>query len=143
MFEVLLSSIKGELATKPDSILFVDDEVICHDVVNLVLCYTTNYNIINAYSGSEALSLAKKFNKTLGLIFIDILLSDMNGYQLYNIFRQNPEFIDIPIIFQSGMNGNVIEINKLVNDKKVDIIQKPYKNDELINIVNKYMMQYK
>ena len=139
MFDELLSSIDIELIAKPNSILFVDDEVICHDVVNLVLRYTTDYNIINAYSASEALNLAKKFNKTLGLIFIDILLSDMNGCQLYKIFRENAGFAHIPIIFQSGITGQMFEINKLIENKKVDIIQKPYKNDELINIVNKYM----
>jgi len=139
MLDELIQTIIATQIPERNSILFIDDEAICHDIVNLVLRYSTNYNVINAYSGKEALALAQQFNKKLGLIFIDILLSDMNGYQIYKLIRENEVLANIPIVFQSGVINQISEINQLIIGKEVDIIHKPYKNDELINIVNKYM----
>jgi len=139
MLNELLHNIITQSIPKRNSILFVDDEIICHDVVNLVLGYTTNYKVVNTYNAAEAIILAEKFNKTLGLIFIDILLSDMNGYQLYKILKANENIAHIPIVFQSGITVQIREIRELIENQQADIIHKPYKNDELINIVGKYM----
>jgi len=44
-----------------------------------------------------ALDLAKK--KSFDLVLLDIMMPEMDGYEVCNIIKQDPLICDIPIIF--------------------------------------------
>ena len=68
-------------------ILFIDDEKICHTLAELIIPNFTDYKLVGAFTGEEALMLAKRYSKELFLVLSDIMLPDINGYDLFKKSR--------------------------------------------------------
>jgi CheY-like chemotaxis protein len=65
-------------------VLIVDDYVDTADAMQMLLV-RAGYDVRVAYSGVEAISIASQFKPNLGIL--DILLPDMNGYELAQKLR--------------------------------------------------------
>lgn len=120
------------------TILFVDDEPICHDAINLVLHYEQKYKIISAYSGQEAVNLFKIYANIIELIFLDISLPDMTGYEVHKQIRSDDNLAHIPIIFQTGFSSNHQEMQEFLQEQTTYLIHKPYKNEELLETIRQF-----
>jgi len=104
-----------------NSILVVDD-----DPTNLVLLgriLGTAYTIYVAKDGTTALEMAKKHMPDL--ILLDIIMQDMNGYEVMHHLKSTPEICKIPVIFISALNSEEDEEQGLGLDA-VDYISKPF-----------------
>ena len=122
-----------------DIILFVDDEKICHTLIDLIIPNFTKYKLINAYNAEEAITLGTRYANDICLVLSDIMLPDLNGYIVYNIFRKNEKTNKIPFIFQSGLVSQELELRKNLIDEPVEIIYKPYKQGDLLSIISKVL----
>ena len=114
------------ISTDKDLILFVDDEKICHSLVELIIPNFTKYRLISAFSGSEALMYAKRYGNNISLILSDIIMPDMNGFEIYSILSQNPNFENIPFIFQSGYSEQERDLLHYTESLKPKILYKPF-----------------
>lgn len=119
-----------------DTILFVDDEKICHTLVDLIIPNFTKYRLINAYDSEDAIALAKRYENNICLILTDIMLHGTNGYQLYAILKKDKKLRNIPFIFQSGLPTQEIELKAHIAEP-VEIIYKPYTQAELLEMISK------
>jgi len=124
----------NSLTNKQKVILFIDDEKICHTLVELIIPNFTNYKLVGAFSGKEAIMLAKRYSNELSLVLSDIMLPDINGYEVYNKLREDSRFSDVPFVFQSGLESQEKELRKNMTED-VTILYKPYKQEELLKIV--------
>ena len=122
-----------------DIILFVDDEKICHTLIDLIIPNFTKYKLINAYNAEEAITLGTRYANDICLVLSDIMLPDLNGYIVSNIFRKNEKTNKIPFIFQSGLVSQELELRKNLIDEPVEIIYKPYKQADLLSIISKVL----
>ena len=120
---------------KRNIILFVDDEKICHTLVDLIIPNFTNFKVVSAYNGKEAIDLAKRYSNEICLVLSDVILPDINGYEIFNAFKNDDKLAKIPFLFQTGL-GNQEQILKENIGKDVKIIYKPYKQNELIKSIN-------
>ena len=94
---------------------------------NLAVLYKTlhdDYEIIGANSGKEALKLAQ--SAAPDLILLDIMMPDINGYEVCRILKEQEDTCDIPIIFITAMIEETNEV-KGFNLGAVDYITKPFK----------------
>lgn len=121
------------------AILFVDDEKICHTLIDLIIPNFTKYKVINAYSAEEAISLGKRYANDICLVLSDIMLPDKNGYEIYNIFKKDKKMQDVPFVFQSGLPLQELELKKHLKNEVVEIIYKPYKQTDLLAIISKVL----
>lgn len=115
------------------NILVVDDN---QDNLRLLskLLSQKGYQVRNAINGNTALIAAKAANPDL--ILLDIQMPDMDGYQVCQILKKDPETYDIPIIFLTAMNS-VIDKVKAFSIGGSDYITKPFHLEEvLIRIEN-------
>ena len=128
-----------KIPLKKDTILFVDDEKICHTLVNLVIPNFTKYKVINANNGHEAVSLAKKYANDICLVLSDIMLPDISGYEIYKIFSKDEKLANIPFIFQSGISCQETELKQYLADESVKIIYKPYTQSDLVEMISKVL----
>lgn len=119
-------------------ILFVDDEKICHTLVDLIIPNFTEFKLINAYNGQEAIDLAKRYEDKISLVLLDIILPDISGPEIFKALRKNPKLKDVPFIFQSGLSSQEENIAKDTNEE-VKILQKPYKQNDLLAAINEAM----
>lgn len=76
-------------------ILVTDDEPDIVEVISDML-RSRGYDISHAYSGKECLSTARTSKPDL--IFLDIMMEQMDGWQVASLIKSDPELKDIPII---------------------------------------------
>lgn len=112
-------------------ILLVDDE---KDIVefleyNLV---QEGFEVITAYNGIEAL---KKLSEKPDLVILDIMMPQLNGYDVCKKIRSLPEFRQTPVIFLTAKSSEMDEIRGLEIGAN-DFIQKPISPKKLIARVN-------
>ena len=103
------------------TILIVDDTPANIDVLNGILKDT--YNITAATSGKQALKILEK-RPEHDMILLDIMMPEMNGYEVCKAVKSNPITINIPIIFVTAMNEAEDE-EKGLEFGAVDYITKP------------------
>jgi pilus assembly protein CpaE len=79
----------------PEKILVVDDDIDSLKLIGLML-QRNGYDVIAASVGSQALT--KAASERPDLIILDVMMPDMNGYEVCRSLRKNPETRAIPII---------------------------------------------
>jgi CheY-like chemotaxis protein len=103
-------------------ILIVDDAPENIDILRSIL--GNEYKLKVALSGKKALELAKRDPKP-DLILLDVMMPEMDGYEVCKILKESPETNDISIIFQTSKNAPVDE-QKAFELGASDYITKPF-----------------
>jgi putative two-component system response regulator len=101
-------------------ILIVDDEPNNLQVLRQIL--KDHYQLIFANNGNKCLEVAPIHQPDL--ILLDIMMPDINGYEVCEQLKNNPETQNIPVIFVSAMS-DVDDEAKGFDVGAVDYIQKP------------------
>jgi DNA-binding response OmpR family regulator len=115
----------------PKRILIVDDEP--NILVPLQFLMEQNgYQVTLAYSGEEALEAISK--ALPDLILLDIMLPGIDGFEVCQIVRLNPEWKDIRIIFLTA-RGRDVDIAKGMILGADAYIVKPFSNAEITSRV--------
>ncbi len=102
-------------------ILVVDDEPLNINI--LVDLLKENYKMMAAKNGKQALKAARSANKP-DLILLDIMMPEMDGYEVCATLKEDSATKDIPIMFVSAMNEDADE-TKGFSLGAVDYITKP------------------
>lgn len=107
-------------------ILVVDDEKINVELLEGIL--SKKYEVITAYSGNEALL---KVEKTLpDLILLDIMMPDINGYDVCKEIKSNKKTLHIPIVMVTALTEKSEKI-KAIDAGADDFLSKPVDINEL------------
>ena len=116
----------------PKKILIVDDEP--NIIVPLeFLMEQNNYEVKVADTGEKALDLIENYNPDL--ILLDIMLPGMDGYEVCQKIRMNPNFKTMKIVFLSAM-ARTIDIAKGMGLAADDYITKPFSNSYVVDCIN-------
>ena len=110
----------------PPTVLAVDDSINNIDLV--VGALRTNYSISVATNGKDALFLAAE--EQPDLILLDVMIPQMNGYDVCRSLKQDPRTREIPVIFLPALHDDMDEAMGLKLGA-VDYITKPF-NPELL-----------
>lgn len=105
------------------SILAVDDDLFNLAVLGRLL--QPHFDVLAAPSGARALQVAAEVRKP-DLILLDVMMPEMNGYQVFTALRDNPKTCDIPVIFVTGLDSIEDEAHGFELGA-VDYIAKPYR----------------
>ncbi|KAF1079920.1 MAG: Adenylate cyclase [Candidatus Rifleibacterium amylolyticum] len=110
------------VASRP-IILAVDDSDENLDFISGLL--EGKYTVQTARNGEEALAIAQHLPRP-ELILLDICMPGMNGFEVCQRLKSNPETSLIPVIFLTSLNQPEDEIKGLAGGA-VDFITKPFK----------------
>ena len=110
------------------NVLIVDDELSILVPIKFLL-EKSNYRVDLAQSGKEALEKISQLKPDL--ILLDIMLPDLDGYEIYQLIRENPDWDDIKVIYLSAKNRDV-DIAKGLNLGVDAYVTKPFSNAELL-----------
>ena len=121
-----MTKIVSEIDKDLYTILIVDDVK-----VNLILLSELlyEYDITTASNGKDALDLAK--NKSPDLILLDIVMPDMDGYEVCEELKKNEDTKKIPVVFVTS-NADEESIEKAYSVGGIDYVTKPFKTKELL-----------
>jgi pilus assembly protein CpaE len=86
----------------PDRILIVDDDLQTLKLIGLML-EEKGYEISVASSGAQALELVEQ--DLPDLIILDVMMPEMDGYEVARQLRANPETAPIPILMFTAKGG--------------------------------------
>ncbi|HXX58993.1 MAG TPA: response regulator [Thermodesulfovibrionales bacterium] len=113
-------------------LLLSDDSITIQKVVELVLA-GEGFDIKATNNGDEALAALQSFRPDV--VLADIAMPVMNGYQLCEKIKKNPDTADIPVILLAGAFEPIDEdLAKDVGSD--DYIIKPFESQELLSKVN-------
>jgi PAS domain S-box-containing protein len=118
------------------NLLIVDDDKGSILLLKLII-RKIPVNIINAYSGEEALEKTKGID--LALAIIDVQMPIMNGYELAARLNEERAVDRVPVIFLTATFINDNEILKGYNTGAVDYLLKPAEPHILISKINVFL----
>ena len=96
------------------------------------------HDVVLAEDGFDA--LAKVNDHSPELIFCDILMPRLDGYQTCAIIKRNPRFAHVPIIMLSSKDGLFDKARgRMVGSQ--DYLTKPFTKEQLLRAVEAYRRQ--
>ena len=109
-------------------VLVCDDSVT--DLTNIKnIVEGAGYLTVAASSAAEALKRAK--SESPDLIFLDIIMPEMDGYEACRKLRDDPATKDIPVIFVTSKSQKADRVWAQMQGAR-DFISKPYTADQII-----------
>ena len=86
--------------------------------------------VLSASSGLEAVEIAK--NEQPDIIFMDIIMPDMDGYEATRKLNNDPSTRDIPIVFVSSKSQKADKLWAQMQGGK-GYVTKPYTADKILS----------
>ncbi len=116
-------------------VLVIEDNPVSRKLVRLTLG-SEGYTVIEATEGVEALAMAVK--TVPDLILQDLLLPDMDGFELVDRLRALPELVGVPIIAFSGFLSR-LEYGRAAAAGFTDFVPKPVEPSHLVQVVRAHL----
>ncbi len=126
-----------EMPENKADILIVDD-VPTNLRVLISLLRKNNYNVRGVTNGGLALKFVEI--KKPDLILLDIMMPDMDGYEVCQSLKENPQTQDIPIIFISALTEG-FDKAKAFKYGGIDYISKPFQVEEILARLETHLSQ--
>lgn len=118
----------------PKKILVIDDSNTIRRSAEIFL-KQGGYEVVLAEDGFDALS--KVNDHSPDVIFCDILMPRLDGYQTCAIIKRNPKFTNTPVIMLSSKDGLFDKARgRMVGSQ--DYLTKPFTKDQLLQAVAQY-----
>lgn len=115
-------------------ILVVDDDPIVIKLVNLLL-KSKNLEVFTSSDGLDAMVKVK--NEKPDLIILDIVLPEINGYDICYQLRFNEEFNNTPIILLSEREQEMDD--EMLKRTNIEHVTKPIDPKTLFNKIEKFL----
>lgn len=118
------------------SILCVDDTPVNLTLLNEFL--SPYYHLSLTNSGPKALKLLERKADEMDLILLDVMMPEMDGYEVCRRIRSNPKTQHLPIIFITAKNRPQDEA-KALDEGGNDFITKPIQPEVLLSRIKTHL----
>ena len=119
----------------PKKVLVIDDSNTIRRSAEIFL-KQGGYEVVLAEDGFDALS--KVNDHAPDVIFCDILMPRLDGYQTCAIIKRNPKFTNTPVIMLSSKDGLFDKARgRIVGSEQY--LTKPFTRDELLGAIRTYV----
>jgi CheY-like chemotaxis protein len=125
----MLRSSGSETGIRPTTILVVDDEPSVLALVRTML-WRAGYTVLEGSGADQALGVAAQHPSPIQLLLTDVLMPDMNGYELAEkLLSARPE---TKVLFMTGYRDKVVleSTGRPVDD--APLIRKPFTAHNLV-----------
>ena len=109
------------------NVLVIDDVEVERKMLQHMLI--KDYNVLLAANGREALDIMNQVHDTLSLVLLDILMPEVDGYEVLHEMGKNEKLSDIPVIVLTCESSAEV---KSLNMGAADFIPKPYDVPEIV-----------
>jgi two-component system response regulator VicR len=119
-------------------ILCVEDEPEMIDLMRLILG-RRGFEVKGAMGGKEGLKMIRE--SAPDLILLDLMMPDMDGWEVYQQLKADEKTRDIPVIVVTAKAQSIDKVLGLHIAKVDDYIAKPFSPQELLNSVEKVLQK--
>ena len=116
-------------------ILVVDDSSTIRRSAETMLT-AEGYDVVTAENGFEALSMVARHNPDL--IFVDIMMPRLDGYQTCALIKNNSAFKDTPVIMLSSKDGLFDKAKGRIVGSD-EYLTKPFSKEELLGAIREHV----
>lgn len=109
--------------------ILVVDDVQSNVLLLKALLGREGFNIIYAMNGTEALEKVK--SESPDLVLLDVMMPDMDGFEVAGRLKVEPSQAEIPIIFLTALNDSASVVKGFQLGAN-DFISKPFRREELL-----------
>lgn len=120
------------------TILIIDDENLMRDALREVLV-SEGYSVLESSSGEEGLRAAE--TRIPDLVLCDIEMPGLDGFEVLNMFRENPVTAIVPFVFLSG-KGKPTDMRRGMELGADDFLTKPFATDDLLKTVKTRLLRH-
>lgn len=117
-------------------ILVIDDEPEITEIVETFLT-EAGHTVAVVNSANEAVEKARAFKPQV--ILLDIMMPEMDGYDICQELKSDPRFRDVPIIFLTGKDRSD-DMGRSFKSGGDMFIKKPFSCERLLEIVSIVLM---
>lgn len=121
------------------SVLVVDDSSTIRFVISKML-WESGYKVVEAANGREGIEMALEHNPDL--IFMDVVMPGINGFQATRMLKKRSETQNTPIIIISG-NKQAVEQFWAGKIGASDYMEKPFERGDFFQRMEKVLFPYK
>jgi len=115
-------------------ILCIEDEPEMIDLIRLILG-RRGFDVIGAAGGKEGLEKVRQ--SPPDLILLDLMMPDIDGWEVYQQIKADEKTKDIPVIVVTAKAQSIDKVLGLHIAKVDDYIAKPFSPQDLLNSVDK------
>ncbi|MFA6445214.1 MAG: response regulator, partial [Sterolibacterium sp.] len=136
---MIRASIDKEALLEGKKVLLVDDDM--RNIFSLTsVLAEKNMTVIEAENGKEAIALLEQ-HPDIGIVLMDIMMPEMDGYTAMREIRKNRRFANIPIIAMTAkaLKGDQ---EKCMAAGASDYIAKPIDVDKLFSLIRVWVFQH-
>jgi twitching motility two-component system response regulator PilG len=94
------------------------------------------YEVYTASDGFEAMAMIT--DNEPDIIFVDIMMPRLDGYQTCQLIKNNKKFRETPVIMLSSKDGLFDRARGRIAGSQ-EHVNKPFTQEELIDVINKYV----
>ncbi len=119
-------------------VLYVDDNVLNLKVFCGYMKKIGNIEVITATGGREAINIIKSADRDFDIMFLDYMMPEMDGIELFNWIRKESNMKNVPV---SALTANAVsgERERFLELGFDEFVSKPYTINHLRDILNKYV----
>jgi DNA-binding response OmpR family regulator len=121
------------LTEQSNRLAYIEDEPEMIDLVRLILG-RRGYTVLGAKGGREGLELVR--TELPDLVLLDLMMPDMDGWDVYHQLKSDEQTRDIPVIVITAKAQNIDKVLGLRIANVEDYITKPFRPQELIERVS-------
>ena len=121
-------------------LVYVEDEQEMIDLVRLILT-RRGYEVVGANGGREGLDTIRR--EKPDLVLLDLMMPDMDGWDVYQQIKADENTRDIPVIVVTAKAQSIDKVLGLHIAKVNDYISKPFSPQEPIDSVEKVFARKK
>jgi len=118
------------------TIVCVEDEPEMVDLIRLILS-RKGFDVLGAGTGVEGLELIR--NRMPHLVLLDLMMPDMDGWEVYQQMKAGEKTRDIPVIVVTAKAQSIDKVLGIHIAKVDDYIAKPFSPKELLASVDKVL----
>lgn len=122
--------------TPPKKVVCIEDEEEMIDLVKLIL-KNKGFDVTGANGGREGLAAIARVQPDL--VLLDLMMPDIDGWEVYRQMKANPRMKDIPVIILTAKAQSIDKVLGLHIAKVQDYITKPFGPTELLSSIERVL----
>ena len=115
-------------------VIYIEDEQEMIDLVSLILS-RKGYVVSGAIGGRDGLDMVRQ--KQPDLVLLDLMMPDMDGWEVYQQMKADEKLRQIPVIVITAKAQSIDKVLGLHIAKVDDYISKPFSPQELLESVER------
>jgi two-component system, OmpR family, response regulator VicR len=124
------------MANNLKRVVYIEDEQEMVDLVRLILS-RKGFEVLGANGGRKGLQLI--MDQLPDLVLLDLMMPDMDGWEVYQQMKANDKTRQIPVIVITAKAQSIDKVLGLHIAKVDDYISKPFSPQDLLDSVEKVL----